>query len=221
MQSSRFKDCHSIIVYCTRQETTEQIAQLLRTCLHTIPVSAGDEGAESEPEPDPEPTTKGKRKRKGVTTKRNKSSKRRKLDWSAESYHAGKMAGQRKKVQTDFMCGKLRVVVATIAFGMGLNKADVRAIIHYNMPKSFESFVQEIGRAGRDGQPAFCHVFIDPQVLTLSVHLTVCLYHLYHITLKNGVCFCFVFRFRELICPSFVDTLTAALSIATPSNSSC
>ena len=64
----------------------------------------------------------------------------------------------------DFMAGKLRIVVATVAFGMGLNKADVRAIIHYNMPKSFESFVQEIGRAGRDGKPAYCHVFIDKEV---------------------------------------------------------
>ena len=62
------------------------------------------------------------------------------------------------------MSGNLRVVVATVAFGMGLDKADVRAIIHYNMPKSFESYVQEIGRAGRDGDLAQCHVFLDAEV---------------------------------------------------------
>ena len=80
------------------------------------------------------------------------------------SYHAGMDSADREKVQENFMNGRLRIVVATVAFGMGLNKLDVRAIIHYNMPKSFESFVQEIGRAGRDGHPAYCHVFIDKVV---------------------------------------------------------
>jgi ATP-dependent DNA helicase Q4 len=71
---------------------------------------------------------------------------------------------QRRSVQKRFMSGKLRLVVATVAFGMGLDKSDVRAIIHYNMPKSFESYVQEIGRAGRDGLPSHCHVFLDREV---------------------------------------------------------
>ena len=90
------------------------------------------------------------------------------MAWHAECYHAGLSAAQRKKVQKKFMAGELRIVVATVAFGMGLDKADVRAVIHYNMPKSFESYVQEIGRAGRDGLPSHCHVFIDPEVCNSS-----------------------------------------------------
>lgn len=64
-------------------------------------------------------------------------------------------------MQKAFMCGNLRIVVATVAFGMGINKRDIRAVIHYNMPKDFESYVQEVGRAGRDGMLAHCHLFLD------------------------------------------------------------
>ncbi|XP_074753644.1 ATP-dependent DNA helicase Q4 [Athene noctua] len=83
--------------------------------------------------------------------------------WIADAYHAGLSSAERRRVQSAFMKGQLRVVVATVAFGMGLDKPDVRGVVHYNMPKNFESYVQEIGRAGRDGEPAHCHLFLDPE----------------------------------------------------------
>ncbi|XP_060533000.1 ATP-dependent DNA helicase Q4 [Cylas formicarius] len=89
--------------------------------------------------------------------------KRKRLSAQAEPYHAGMSASKRRSVQNAFMSGELRIVVATVAFGMGINKADIRAVIHFNMPNSFESYVQEVGRAGRDGLPAHCHVFLDSQ----------------------------------------------------------
>lgn len=60
---------------------------------------------------------------------------RKPLKWQAEAYHAGLSGSERRRVQNNFMCGELRIVVATVAFGMGLDKSDVRGIIHYNMPK--------------------------------------------------------------------------------------
>ncbi|TBR43532.1 RecQ family ATP-dependent DNA helicase [Marinomonas agarivorans] len=75
---------------------------------------------------------------------------------TAQAYHAGLQNKQREAVQQAFMTGSLYYVVATIAFGMGVDKADIRTIIHYDLPKSIENYSQEIGRAGRDGLPAQC-----------------------------------------------------------------
>ncbi|PON64792.1 DNA helicase, ATP-dependent [Parasponia andersonii] len=80
---------------------------------------------------------------------------------SAKSYHSGLAAKDRSRVQELFCTNKIRVVVATVAFGMGLDKRDVGAVIHYSLPESLEEYVQEIGRAGRDGRSSFCHLFLD------------------------------------------------------------
>jgi ATP-dependent DNA helicase RecQ len=76
----------------------------------------------------------------------------------ARAYHAGLRTELRRDIQEEFMGGEIEVVVATIAFGMGVDKADIRAVIHYNLPKSLEGYTQEIGRAGRDGKAAVCEM---------------------------------------------------------------
>ncbi|KAK8699440.1 hypothetical protein V6N13_115527 [Hibiscus sabdariffa] len=80
---------------------------------------------------------------------------------SAKSYHSGMLARDRSRIQELFCANKIRVVVATVAFGMGLDKRDVEAVIHYSLPESLEEYVQEIGRGGRDGRLAYCHLFFD------------------------------------------------------------
>lgn len=92
--------------------------------------------------------------------------------YAAEAYHAGMEGEKRHAIQDRFMGAKDRIVVATIAFGMGIDKADIRYVYHFNLPKSLENYAQEIGRAGRDGEPAICEVLVCPQDRTVLENFT-------------------------------------------------
>ena len=125
LKSERFFNLNSIIIYCSRRETTEKIATLIRIEMQKSKDSTIDQ------------------------------------EWNACAYHAGLSYQDRKRIQKNFISGKLRVVVATIAFGMGINKSDVDGVIHFSLPKTIENYIQEIGRAGRNGKSAQCHIFLD------------------------------------------------------------
>uniref|UniRef100_A0A3Q3X322 ATP-dependent DNA helicase n=1 Tax=Mola mola TaxID=94237 RepID=A0A3Q3X322_MOLML len=86
-----------------------------------------------------------------------------KLGLLAKAYHAGLKAGDRTEVQNEWMQGKVLVIVATISFGMGVDKANVRFVAHWNLAKSLASYYQESGRAGRDGRPSSCRTYYSPK----------------------------------------------------------
>ncbi|CAI2343519.1 unnamed protein product [Caenorhabditis sp. 36 PRJEB53466] len=92
----------------------------------------------------------------------------RRMGVRSAHYHAGLTKIQREKAHTEFMRDKITTIVATVAFGMGIDKPDVRHVIHYGCPKDIESYYQEMGRAGRDGEPSVCRVFWAPKDLATN-----------------------------------------------------
>ena len=98
------------------------------------------------------------------TTRRateNLASQLRDNDFNAQHYHAGMEEDERPQTQERFMQNRTQIIVATIAFGMGIDKSNVRLIVHYDLPKTLEGYYQETGRAGRDGLPSDCVLFFS------------------------------------------------------------
>ncbi|RQD78499.1 RecQ family ATP-dependent DNA helicase [Desulfonatronospira sp. MSAO_Bac3] len=93
------------------------------------------------------------------------------MGWNVEYYHAGRTPEERTSVQERFLAGEIQVIVATNAFGMGVDKPDVRVVIHASAPGSLENYLQEAGRAGRDHRPAVCCLLFDPDDLDTQFEL--------------------------------------------------
>jgi ATP-dependent DNA helicase RecQ len=92
----------------------------------------------------------------------------KKLKYKCEAYHAKKSDSDRSEIQSQFTSGEINIISSTIAFGMGINISNIRLLIHYNCANDIEAYIQEIGRAGRDGNKSYCYMFYSSQDFILN-----------------------------------------------------
>ena len=161
LNSPKFVNLGSVIVYCNRQYLTENTAEKLSKDLQPLKLVGGSSKTEKQGN---DPLSSKSTSKRRQSTNLHTISKQRRVERNVGYYHGDMKPDERDSVHKNFMEGKMHVVVATEAFGVGLDKKDVRAIIHYDIPKSIELYIQEVGRAGRDDKAAYCHAFVDDEV---------------------------------------------------------